>query len=94
MPRRICDYPDAYWGWNYISSIGSMISILSIILFIYIIYDIFTTKNKAIANQWYFPEFFSYNNYSNINYNTLEWSTPSIPNLHTFEHTPLLLKFN
>lgn len=39
MPRRIPDYPDAFAGWNYISSIGSLISVASIVLFIYIIYD-------------------------------------------------------
>lgn len=39
MPRRIPDYPDAFAGWNYVSSIGSIIAIASLFLFIYIIYD-------------------------------------------------------
>lgn len=32
MPRRIPQYPDAFVGWNYISSIGSMISIISVLV--------------------------------------------------------------
>ena len=28
MPRRIPDYPDSFWGWNFISSVGSLISVL------------------------------------------------------------------
>jgi len=39
MPRRISDYPDAYFYWNQVASIGSNISTLSLILFFIIIYD-------------------------------------------------------
>jgi len=44
MPRRIPDYPDAYWGWNKVASIGSLITLFSAILFIYIVYDLLTTQ--------------------------------------------------
>jgi len=47
MPRRIPDYPDAFYGWNAIASYGSMISIVSFLLFIYIIYDGLTNPNNV-----------------------------------------------
>jgi cytochrome c oxidase subunit 1 len=38
MPRRISDYPDAFAGWNLISSYGSIVSVIASVLFLYIIY--------------------------------------------------------
>ena len=35
MPRRIPDYPEAFWGWNWISSYGSYLSYRSMLLFFY-----------------------------------------------------------
>jgi len=37
--RIVPDYPYAFFGWNYVASIGSLISVISSALFIYIIYD-------------------------------------------------------
>ncbi len=45
MPRRIPDYPDAFAGWNAVSSFGSNISIISVCLFFYIVYYTLTSNN-------------------------------------------------
>jgi cytochrome c oxidase subunit 1 len=39
MPRRISDYPDAFAGWNLISSFGSIVSVIATLLFLYIVYN-------------------------------------------------------
>jgi len=51
MPRRIPDYPDAYWAWNKVSSMGSAITILSTILFFYIVYDLLTNGKKNYSSM-------------------------------------------
>jgi len=38
MPRRIPDYPDAFYEWNYIASLGSILSTISAVLFFSIIF--------------------------------------------------------
>lgn len=45
MPRRIPDYPDIYWAWNYVSSIGSLITTFGIFIFFYLIFDLFKKNN-------------------------------------------------
>jgi hypothetical protein len=37
MPRRISDYPDIYWSWNYVATIGSLLSFVGLFIFIFII---------------------------------------------------------
>jgi cytochrome c oxidase subunit 1 len=47
MPRRISDYPDIYWGWNSISSFGSMLSVIATVFFIYNLwFSLSTTELK------------------------------------------------
>jgi heme/copper-type cytochrome/quinol oxidase subunit 1 len=42
FPRRYNDFPDAYAGFNYISSFGSIISVVAVILFMVVLYRTFT----------------------------------------------------
>jgi len=51
MPRRIPDYPDAYAGWNFISSLGSIISVGSTIVFFYMIYKLFYL-NRSVSPKY------------------------------------------
>ena len=52
MPRRIPDFPDAYFIWNYIASIGSIISFISLFVFLYVCYLIFFRNYKSNSNPW------------------------------------------
>jgi cytochrome c oxidase subunit 1 len=76
MPRRIADYPDAYAGWNYVSSIGSYISALGLLIFFYGLIVAFTRKEKAADNPW------------GPGATTLEWTLSSPPPFHQFEVLP------
>jgi heme/copper-type cytochrome/quinol oxidase subunit 1 len=44
MPRRIPDYPDAFYEWNAIASFGSVISTLSAILFFVVLGQLLLTN--------------------------------------------------
>jgi heme/copper-type cytochrome/quinol oxidase subunit 1 len=46
MPRRIPDYPDAYYSLNLLSSIGSAITIISIVVFLEVIYELIYIKKR------------------------------------------------
>jgi cytochrome c oxidase subunit 1 len=91
MPRRISDYPDAFTGWNLISSFGSMVSLISTALFIYIIYLQLTGGEAVKRYPWFVPQFFfdSILLLLNRTYNSLEWCLNSPPKAHAFVSLPL-----
>ena len=61
MPRRIPDYPDAYYGWNTIASYGSAISLLSVFLFIYLVYNALnSTKNEVLVSDYWTVDYYDF----------------------------------
>ncbi len=76
MPRRIPDYPDAFAGWNLVSSIGSSISMFAAFFFLFIIFHTLKFGKKCPANPW------------GSGANTLEWTLSSPPPFHCFNKLP------
>lgn len=76
MPRRYVDYPDAFAGWNLVSSLGSYISGFGVLIFLYCVIDAYMKKVPAGDNPW------------GAGATTLEWTLPSPPPFHQFEVLP------
>src|SRR4249920_1143385 len=76
MPRRYVDYPDAFAGWNLVSSLGSYLSGFGVLIFLYGVVDAFARKQQAADNPW------------GPGATTLEWTLPSPPPFHQFEVLP------
>jgi cytochrome c oxidase subunit I len=95
MPRRISDYPDAFAGWNLISSFGSIVSVIATLLFLYIVYNQLVNGEVVGRYPWFVPQFFF--DYIQIMlsrlYNSLEWCLNSPPKPHAFVTLPLTSGF-
>ncbi len=76
MPRRYVDYPDAFAGWNYVSSIGSYISAFGVLIFLLSIAEAFMRRRVAGNNPW------------GEGATTLEWHLTSPPPFHQWEQLP------
>ncbi len=76
MPRRIADYPDAFAGWNYVSSVGALISAAGTVVFFVGVYMAFKAKKPAADNPW------------GEGANTLEWTLSSPPPFHQYSTLP------
>jgi heme/copper-type cytochrome/quinol oxidase subunit 1 len=83
IPRRIPDYPDAYTGWNIVSTLGSMISMISILIFIYIVYDQLMNGLRN-GSQEVLPDYIQSNTLKVRNSMTIELILSSPPSVHTF----------
>ncbi|MCA1968426.1 MAG: cytochrome c oxidase subunit I [Rhizobium sp.] len=76
MPRRYIDYPDAFAGWNYVSSIGSYLSAFAVLIFLVSVFEAFAKKRIAGNNPW------------GEGATTLEWQLSSPPPFHQWEQLP------
>lgn len=76
MPRRYVDYPDAFAGWNMVSSIGAYISAFGFAVFFVVLAGAFLSKRQAGSNPW------------GSGATTLEWTLSSPPPFHQFETLP------
>ena len=76
MPRRIYTYPDLpYWKvLNIFSSIGAVFMFIGMAIFFWNIYKTLKKPRTVVANPW--------------DAWTLEWSTPSPPELKNFDEIP------
>jgi len=76
MPRRYADYPEAFAGWNYWSSIGAYVTTLGTIVFIFAMILAFARAKRTVSNPW------------GAGATTLEWTLPSPPAFHSYERLP------
>src|ERR671916_782628 len=76
MPRRYVDYPDAYQGWNMVSSIGAYISTAGLVVFFIGVFMALSRKERAANNPW------------GAGATTLEWTLSSPPPFHQYEVLP------
>ncbi|MBN9052841.1 cytochrome c oxidase subunit I [Shinella sp. PSBB067] len=76
MPRRYIDYPDAFAGWNAVSSYGSYIAAVGVLIFLFGVFEAFAKKRVAGDNPW------------GEGANTLEWQLSSPPPFHQWEQLP------
>jgi cytochrome c oxidase subunit 1 len=76
MPRRTVDYPEAFHGWNQVSSYGSYIAGIGTVIFFIGVAEAFLKKRVAGNNPW------------GAGATTLEWTLSSPPPFHQFETLP------
>ena len=78
MPRRYADYPDAFAGWNFVSSLGAYLFASGLVVFVWGVVDAFIRKERAADNPW------------GEGATTLEWTLSSPPPFHQFSELPVI----
>nr|ARX63841.1 cytochrome oxidase subunit 1 [Kuetzingia canaliculata] len=92
MPRRIPDYPDAYFGWNIIASYGSYVALFSTLFFFYLVFEALSSKHVCVNEPWKIKDLTQ--STLNKGASSLEWAVSSPPAYHTFEETPVIVESN
>lgn len=78
MPRRYIDYPDAFAGWNMVSSYGAYLTGIATVFFIFVVFYTLFFGRRVGDNYWN----------AQPQSMTLEWTVSSPPPFHQFEIQP------
>nr|WNE90726.1 cytochrome c oxidase subunit 1 [Actornithophilus gracilis] len=78
MPRRYIDYPDAFFSWNMISSMGSLITSTSVLVIFVVMIFSMISKNLLIS--------------SSTSASFIEWILGFPPSSHPFDSSPCLIE--
>jgi len=78
MPRRYIDYPDAFAGWNMVSSYGAYLTGIATLFFIFVVFYTLFFGRRVGDNYWN----------AQPQSMTLEWTVSSPPPFHQFEIQP------
>nr|YP_003204911.1 cytochrome c oxidase subunit 1 [Millerozyma farinosa]CAY39281.1 cytochrome c oxidase, subunit 1 [Millerozyma farinosa] len=91
MPRRMPQYPDAFMGWNYVSSMGSAISMMSVMVGLKsVLMQLEDGENQDMEVQ-VTPDFVESNLTRDIRDSDLELILSRPAEYHTFSELPMLI---
>lgn len=90
MPRRIPQYPDAFIGWNWVSSWGSILSIVSVLVGLYSVHIQLNDGENVELEIQVTPDFVESNLTRDQRSSDLELILDRPANYHTFDELPIL----
>jgi cytochrome c oxidase subunit 1 len=76
IPRRYTDYPDTFFSWNLLSSMGSLLSVFSVLFLFFIVWESLISQRQVYSR--FYPN------------SILEWNNNFPPNSHSFSQLCLI----
>nr|YP_009935218.1 Cox1 [Metschnikowia bowlesiae]QNS23101.1 Cox1 [Metschnikowia bowlesiae] len=91
MPRRMPQYPDAFVGWNYVSSMGSAMSMMSVLVGLRSVQMQLENGENEVEEIQVTPDFLESNLTRNTRDSDLELILTRPAEYHTFSELPVLM---
>ena len=92
MPRRIPQYPDAFIGWNWVASWGSIMSIISVLVGLYSVQVQLTNGENEAEEVQVTPDFLESNNTRSQRSSDIELILDRPVHFHSFNELPILIE--
>ena len=90
MPRRIPQYPDSYFGWNWVSSMGSSISLIAVLVALWVMYKQLESGLTEERDVMVGPDYPENNELRENRLSDIEFNLPEPADTHTFSELPIL----